>query len=69
MHWMQSTANACWTQGARSNALPIVVITGSGDTDLEASLIDAGADDYLRKPIDPTRMLARVRAALRRAAN
>lgn len=28
----------------------------------------SGADDYMRKPIDPSRLLARVRAALRRAA-
>ena len=52
----------------RCNTLPMIVITGSGDTDLEAQLIDAGADDYIRKPIDPTRMLARVRGALRRSA-
>ena len=48
-------------------ALPVVVLTGSSDQDLEAELIDQGADDYIRKPIDPPRFLARVRAALRRA--
>jgi DNA-binding response OmpR family regulator len=31
-------------------------------------LIEAGADDSIRKPIDPTRLLARMRAMLRRAA-
>jgi DNA-binding response OmpR family regulator len=31
-------------------------------------LIEAGADDSIRKPIDLTRLLARIRATLRRAA-
>ena len=29
--------------------------------------MNAGADDYIRKPIDPERFVARIRAALRRA--
>ena len=47
--------------------LPIIVLTGSDEYDTEAKLMDAGADDYIRKPIDPPRFLARVKAALRRA--
>lgn len=49
-------------------ALPVVVLTGSGDSKTEVEIIDAGADDYLSKPADPPRFLARVRAVLRRAA-
>ncbi|MGH7648713.1 MAG: ATPase, T2SS/T4P/T4SS family, partial [Gemmatimonadaceae bacterium] len=49
-------------------ALPVVVLTGSGDNSTEVEIIDAGADDYLSKPADPPRFLARVRAVLRRAA-
>jgi two-component system phosphate regulon response regulator OmpR len=49
-------------------ALPVVVLTGSGDSSTEVEVIDAGADDYLSKPADPPRFLARVRAVLRRAA-
>ncbi len=52
----------------RTAALPIVVLTGSDDENLESALIDAGADDYLRKPIDPVRLLSRVKAVLRRAS-
>jgi CheY-like chemotaxis protein len=52
----------------RSAALPIIVLTGSTEDDRESDLIDIGADDYIRKPVDPTRLLARVRAALRRVA-
>lgn len=48
--------------------LPVVVLTGSGDPAAEIELLDAGADDYIRKPIDPPRFLTRIRATLRRAA-
>lgn len=34
----------------------------------EVEVMEAGADDYVRKPIDPPRFAARVKAALRRAA-
>jgi type IV pilus assembly protein PilB len=47
--------------------LPLIVLTGSDEQDTEVRLMDAGADDYIRKPIDPPRFLARVKAALRRA--
>ncbi len=47
--------------------LPIVVLTGSEEGAQEIRSLESGADDYLRKPIDPQRFLARVRGALRRA--
>ena len=34
-------------------ALPVVIRTGAGDRETELELLDAGADDYLSKPIDP----------------
>jgi DNA-binding response OmpR family regulator len=46
---------------------PVIVLTGKGDRDIEIALMDRGADDYIQKPIDPMRLVARVRAALRRA--
>jgi type IV pilus assembly protein PilB len=48
-------------------ALPVVVVTAKEDDALEARLIDAGADDYVRKPFAASRFVARVKAALRRA--
>ena len=51
----------------RTAMLPVIVLTGSDEHDTEVRLMDAGADDYIRKPIDPPRFLARVKAALRRA--
>ena len=56
-------------KGSMSTAgIPVVVLTGSEDKGAEARLIDQGADDYIEKPVDPTRFLARVKATLRRAA-
>ena len=52
---------------ASTASLPIIVLTGSDDHDTEARLMDAGADDYIRKPIDAARFLARVKSTLRRA--
>ena len=49
-------------------ALPIVLLTGSSRIDKESDLIEIGADDFIRKPVDPARLLARVRAALHRSA-
>jgi CheY-like chemotaxis protein len=54
-------------RGAVSTAgLPVVVLTGIQDPGAEVELMEQGADDYIRKPIDPPRFLTRVRAALRR---
>jgi DNA-binding response OmpR family regulator len=48
--------------------IPVVVLTGSEETGTEAELLEMGAEDYIRKPIEPTRFLARIRAALRRVS-
>jgi type II secretory ATPase GspE/PulE/Tfp pilus assembly ATPase PilB-like protein/ActR/RegA family two-component response regulator len=47
--------------------LPVVVLTGSEEDGAEVELMDLGADDYLRKPIDAPRFLSRIRAVLRRS--
>ncbi|MBI2403180.1 MAG: Flp pilus assembly complex ATPase component TadA [Gemmatimonadetes bacterium] len=47
--------------------LPVVVLTGSESMEAEIELMDRGADDYIRKPIDAMRFVARIKAALRRA--
>ena len=53
---------------ASTSSLPVVVLTGSIDPDLEVRLMEEGADDYIRKPIEAKRFVTRVKAALRRAA-
>jgi CheY-like chemotaxis protein len=46
--------------------LPVIVLTGLQSAGTEAALMDLGADDYLRKPLDPPILIARIRAILRR---
>ena len=53
-------------ESARARRVPIVILTGSEREDDEFALMEEGVDDYLRKPIDPTRLRARCRAVLRR---
>ena len=47
--------------------LPVIVLTGSADPDSEVKLLESGADDYLRKPMDPELFMVRVKATLRRS--
>lgn len=47
--------------------LPVIVLTGTVDPDAEVTLLENGADDYLRKPMDPERFMVRVKATLRRS--
>jgi len=46
--------------------LPVIVLTGNNDDSSEIELMQQGADDYIRKPLEPSRFLARVGATLRR---
>ena len=55
----------CRDLRAKSN-VPIIIVTAQTDThDLVAGL-EAGADDYVTKPINTKELAARIRAALRR---
>jgi CheY-like chemotaxis protein len=46
--------------------IPVVVATGSDDPVVEMELFEAGADDFIVKPVDPPRFILRVQAVLRR---
>ena len=46
--------------------VPIVMITGKGDTIDRVVGLEIGADDYIAKPFHPREVVARVRAVLRR---
>ena len=48
-----------------SATLPIILVTGSGDEQSVIAGLDAGADDFLTKPIRLDELSARVRAQLR----
>jgi class 3 adenylate cyclase len=45
--------------------LPVILVTAKADTEDVVSGLDAGADEYLTKPIDQTALVARVRSVLR----
>jgi two-component system KDP operon response regulator KdpE len=47
--------------------VPIIVLSVKGEEKVKVEALDAGADDYVTKPFNMNELLARVRAALRRA--
>jgi two-component system response regulator MtrA len=51
----------------RTSTIPVVMLTARGDTMDVVVGLEAGADDYVRKPFDLPELIARIRAALRRA--
>ena len=46
---------------------PVLVLSAVGDEQEKVTALDAGADDYITKPFGIDELLARLRAALRRA--
>ena len=46
--------------------LPIIMVTGKGETSDKIDGINSGADDYIVKPFEPKELLARIRMVLRR---
>jgi two-component system KDP operon response regulator KdpE len=48
-------------------SVPILVLSAVGDESEKIAALDAGADDYITKPFSVDELLARLRAALRRA--
>ena len=52
----------------RGQSLPILILTARDATGDKVSGLDAGADDYLVKPIDLDELSARIRALTRRSA-
>ena len=47
--------------------VPIVVLSARGSETVKVAALDAGADDYVSKPFGMDELLARLRAAVRRA--
>jgi two-component system, OmpR family, KDP operon response regulator KdpE len=49
--------------------VPIIVLSGRADSTDKVEALDAGADDYVTKPFGMEELLARMRAAARRAGS
>ena len=50
------------------SSMPIIVLSAVGEEDQKVRALEAGADDYVTKPFGPRELVARLQAALRRAA-
>jgi two-component system, OmpR family, KDP operon response regulator KdpE len=50
------------------SSTPIIVLSAWGQESQKVAALDAGADDYVTKPFGMDELLARLRAAVRRAA-
>lgn len=50
------------------NKVPVIVMTARDGDDSKVALLDAGADDYLVKPVSVRELMARLRSVSRRVA-
>ncbi len=69
LDWMLpdgSGVDFCRELRAARETIPILVLTARGEVEDRVAGLNAGADDYLRKPFAVAELLARVRALTRR---
>ena len=57
-----------WRGAQRTQALPIIMLTGRDGEDDVVAALEAGTDDFLAKPFSPSILFARINALLRRRA-
>jgi len=50
----------------RTSQVPIIMLTGKGESYDRIKGLELGADDYMVKPFDPKELMARIKAVLRR---
>jgi two-component system phosphate regulon response regulator PhoB len=58
-----------WIRGRRQASLPVIFQTVHDREEDIVRILDAGADDYLVKPLQKATLFARVRAVMRRASS
>ena len=58
--------SVCREMRRLGNRTPVLLLTALGETDEKVQGLDAGADDYLTKPVVIDELLARLRALVRR---
>jgi putative two-component system response regulator len=49
----------------KTRLIPVVLVTGLTDREAKLKGIEAGADDFLNKPVDPQELFARVKSLLK----
>ncbi len=49
----------------RTKIIPIVIVSGKSEVRDRVKALEAGADDFLNKPVDPTELQARIRSLLK----
>ncbi|NOY22966.1 MAG: response regulator [Acidobacteria bacterium] len=47
--------------------IPVIMVTARGESEMLSEALEAGATDYVRKPVDSVELLARINAALKLA--
>lgn len=52
----------------RKDSVAVLILTATGSIHDKVACLDAGADDYLVKPVDAREMVARIKAIIRRYA-
>jgi DNA-binding response OmpR family regulator len=60
-------SQVCYEIKTGTPSLPVIVLSGKTEVADKVLLLELGADDYVTKPFSPRELLARVRAAIRRA--
>jgi len=55
-----------WLNCRTGESTPVVVMSSSRSADRVAYALDAGADDFIAKPVDPVELIARLHAVIRR---
>ncbi len=55
-----------WLRDTKKSLVPIIVISGFGDSENIVYALNIGADDYMTKPFVPDELIARIKALLRR---
>ncbi len=53
----------------RGKNIPVIIVSGRGESVERVVGLELGADDYVTKPFDLRELLARIRSVLRRSAN
>jgi two-component system, OmpR family, response regulator len=53
----------------RGKNIPVIIVSGRGESIERVVGLELGADDYVTKPFDLRELLARIRSVLRRSAN